>query len=479
MDVFANEQFAVQTDSIRFNFQFNNRLGVNASLVKIKVDDFDSTLDQVLSKNKNLNFLKTFFVPVTKQLTQPYWLENKMAEGYFNVANQEKIGRPDVDPSYTVNFLIRIENYDFNFTRSVKYKYTDPVRGELYQPLVVVPSVILTPADDLKIVLNEKEKLNGNVAIRAMKRNVSVKMAALNAQDKKPIADISFNNPQINISTKNQVADISYSYLSGKQSVELLFAAGNTEAGNLVSKDRNEVKYDHIPNINYFHDASVTVKYIDVKTYGKKIGYIPGAGDKIPEALEQMGYEVNMLTEKELSKNSLDKFDAIITGIRAYNTNDWISKYYDKLMRYVEQGGNMIVQYNTNNFISTISSRIGPYPFTINRNRITDENAPVKLLNKSHPAFTFPNLINEEDFKGWIQERSIYHATDTSGKYEKLISMNDPGENPDDGSLLVAKFGKGYFTYTGIVFFRELPAGVPGAYRLLANLIALNIKKAF
>jgi LmbE family N-acetylglucosaminyl deacetylase len=479
MDVFANEQFAVQTDSIRFNFQFNNRLGVNASLIKLKVDDFDSTLNQILSKNKNLNFPKTFFVPVTKQLTQPYWLENKMAEGYFNVTDQEKIGKPDVDPSYSVNFLIRIENYDFSFTRSVKYKYTDPVRGELYQPLVVVPSVILTPADDLKIVLNEKEKLNGNVAVRAMKKNVSVNIAALNAQDKTPIADIFFNAPQVNISAKNQVADISYSYSSGKKSVEVLFAAGNTAAGNLENKDRHEVKYDHIPNINYFHDASVAVKYIDIKTHGKKIGYIIGAGDKVPEALEQMGYEVTLLTDKELSRNNLQQFDAILTGIRAYNTNDWMGKHYDKLMKYVEQGGNMIVQYNTSNFISSVSSKIGPYPFTINRNRITDENAPVKLLNINHPAFTFPNLINEDDFKGWIQERSIYHATDTSGKYEKLISMSDPGENPDDGSLLVTKYGKGFFTYTGIVFFRELPAGVPGAYRLLANLIALNRKKAF
>jgi hypothetical protein len=261
--------------------------------------------------------------------------------------------------------------------------------------------------------------------------------------------------------------------------VELLFAAGNTTAGNLENKDRHEVKYDHIPNINYFHDASVTVKYIDVKTYGKKIGYIIGAGDKVPEALEQMGYEVTLLTDKELSRNNLQQFDAILTGIRAYNTNDWMGKHYDKLMKYVEQGGNMIVQYNTSNFISSVSSKIGPYPFTINRNRITDENAPVKLLNINHPAFTFPNLINEDDFKGWIQERSIYHATDTSGKYEKLISMSDPGENPDDGSLLVTKYGKGFFTYTGIVFFRELPAGVPGAYRLLANLIALNRKKAF
>jgi len=204
-----------------------------------------------------------------------------------------------------------------------------------------------------------------------------------------------------------------------------------------------------------------------------------GAGDKVPEALEQMGFEVNRLNQKEIAKNPLDKFDAIIVGVRAYNTLDWLSSYYDKLMKYVENGGNLIVQYNTSNFISNVRSKMGPYDFTISRNRVTDENATVTFLKPEHPALNFPNKINQDDFKGWIQERSIYDAIDTTGKFEKILAMNDPGEKPDDGSLLIAKYGRGYFTYTGLVFFRELPAGVPGAYRLLANLIALNRKKAF
>ncbi|MBL7708353.1 MAG: PIG-L family deacetylase, partial [Chitinophagaceae bacterium] len=246
-----------------------------------------------------------------------------------------------------------------------------------------------------------------------------------------------------------------------------------------VAKDRHEVKYDHIPYINYFHDAAVSLNYVDLKIYNKKIGYIVGAGDKVPAALEQMGYEVTLLTDKELSRNNLQQFDAIITGVRAYNTHDWMNKHYDKLMKYVNEGGNLIVQYNTSNQIGPVRAKIGPYNFNITRNRVTDENAAVTLLKPEHPAFNFPNKISGDDFRGWIQERSIYHATDTSGKFEKLIGMSDPGERSDDGSLLVAKYGKGYFTYTGIVFFRELPAGVPGAYRLLANLIALNRKKGF
>jgi hypothetical protein len=221
------------------------------------------------------------------------------------------------------------------------------------------------------------------------------------------------------------------------------------------------------------------MRYIDAKIYNKKIGYIIGAGDKVPEALEQMGYDVTLLTDKELSRNHLEQYDAIITGVRAYNTNEWMNNHYDKLMKYVNDGGNLIVQYNTSNQIGPVKAKIGPYNFSITRNRVTDENAAVTILKPEHPVFNFPNKITDDDFKGWIQERSIYHASDTTGKFEKLIGMADPGEKSDDGSLIVAKYGKGWFTYTGIVFFRELPAGVPGAYRLLANIIALNKKKAF
>jgi LmbE family N-acetylglucosaminyl deacetylase len=479
IDVFTNEQFAVQTDSIRFNFQFNNRLGVNASIKGFSLDGYDSLMNLPLTRNRNINFSKTFFVPAAKPITQPYWLENKMEQGYFNVHDQTKIGMPDVQPSYIVNVKTNIEGEEFNFSRAVKYKFTDPVRGELYWPLVVVPPVLITPSEDLKIVMNGNDTANGSVSLKGLKKDFAGKIVALSATDMKPVSTVSFNTQRIRVNSKNQV--LGFNYLSKKirASNTILIAVTDTTGNNLIKSDRHEVKYDHIPPINYFHDAEVALKVLNVETYGKKIGYIVGAGDKVPEALEQMGYEVNRLNVKEISKNPLDKFDAIIVGVRAYNTLDWIAGYYDKLMRYIEQGGNLIVQYNTNNFISNVRSKIGPYDFTITRNRVTDENAPVTFLKPEHPALNFPNKINQDDFKGWVQERSIYDAADTTGKFEKILAMNDPGEKPDDGSLLIAKYGRGYFTYTGLVFFRELPAGVPGAYRLLANLIALNRKKAF
>jgi hypothetical protein len=235
-----------------------------------------------------------------------------------------------------------------------------------------------------------------------------------------------------------------------------------------------QIKHEHIPIINYFRQATHSHKNFAYTIAGKNIGYIVGAGDKVPEALQQMGYAVTLLSEKEVAGMDLAQFDAIISGVRAYNTAEWLNGQYSKLMKYVEDGGNLIVQYNTSSQIGPVRANIGPYNFGISRTRITDENAAVTFLKPEHPVLNFPNKLTADDFKGWIQERSIYHADNWSDKYEPLLSMADPGEAPQNGSLIVAKHGKGFFTYTGLVFFRELPAGVPGAYRLLANLIALN-----
>jgi hypothetical protein len=186
-----------------------------------------------------------------------------------------------------------------------------------------------------------------------------------------------------------------------------------------------------------------------------------------------MGYSVKLLNEADITAGNLEQFDAIITGIRAYNVHDWLSSKYNVLMSYINSGGNLIVQYNTNSFSGPLNAKIGPYAFNIARTRVTDETAPVKRVVENHPVFNYPNKIIDKDFEGWVQERSIYHAENMDPRYTTPVSLNDPGEEENNGSLIIANYGKGNFVYTGIVFFRELPAGVPGAYRLMANLIAL------
>jgi LmbE family N-acetylglucosaminyl deacetylase len=485
IDATSTEPFAVQTDSIKINFTFNNRLGTDAAIQKIKVDNFDSIFSQTLLKNKNFNFSKTIFVPATKKITQPYWLESKMETGYFNVSDQQKIGQAGVDNAFLAFILVKVEGQNFYFTKPVKYKFTDPVKGEIYQPLVVLPSTTIEAAESPLLFFDDKLK-SVDVTLKANVKGESVALSSLVPMwiSRKDIIEHytlekGKSLDKMMVFQRNQIKnDPSTGKPLPKESNIKIFGSKG-EFDMSYSYSFKQIKYDHVPYISYLKEIELKAVHIDFKTYGKKIGYIVGAGDKVPEALEQMGYEVVLLTDKELSKNNFAQYDAIITGVRAYNTHDWMNKHYDKLMKYVNDGGNLIVQYNTSNQIGPVRAKIGPYNFSITRARVTDENAKVTLLKPEHPAFNFPNKITDDDFKGWIQERSIYHATDTSGKFEKLIGMNDPAETSDNGSLIVTKYGKGWFTYTGIVFFRELPAGVPGAYRLLANLIALNKKKAF
>ena len=477
IDVTAAEQFAVQTDSVRMNFSFNNRLGTEAVLQRIMEDGFDSSFTKTLEKNRNFNFSKMLPVLAKKPVTQPYWLATKMAEGYYNVTDQLLIGQADVDPGYLFSIQVKIFGEGFTFLKPAKYKFTDPVRGELYEPLVVIPPVLVSPDEKIKISKG-KHEFTGSLMLTGKKKGFKSFINGVGKEQPDEVK-VTYTPENFVFEDKNKTVEVMYSIAANKDNDYHFAVDANNGRKDVYYLEMKEVKYDHIPYINYFNPANVKNQMLDLKIYGKKIGYIVGAGDKVPEALEQMGYEVTLLTDKELSKNGLDKYDAIITGVRAYNTNEWMNKHYDKLMKYVNEGGNLIVQYNTSNQIGPVRAKIGPYNFNITRTRVTDENATVSLLKPEHPVFNFPNKIVQDDFKGWIQERSIYHATDTSGKFEKLIGMNDPGEKSDDGSLIVAKYGKGWFTYTGIVFFRELPAGVPGAYRLMANIIALNKKKGF
>ena len=236
------------------------------------------------------------------------------------------------------------------------------------------------------------------------------------------------------------------------------------------------IAYDHIPTITYFPKAKTNLVKLDIKIIGKKIGYIVGAGDKVPQALEQMGYEVKTLSEADLNDQNLKQFDAIITGIRAYNIYAYLSDKNDILMRYVQNGGNLIVQYIKSNQVGLQKVKAGPYPFLINAgSRVTEEDAKVNFLLPAHPALNYPNKITQKDFEGWVQERSTYQAIQLDSHYEALLGMHDTGEQESNGSLVIAKYGKGNFVYAGLVFFRELPAGVPGAYRLMANLIALPV----
>jgi LmbE family N-acetylglucosaminyl deacetylase len=477
IEAFAAQPNAVKGDSLRVNFVVNNRLGINARLDRINLNAFDTTTEVLLGKNKNLSITRTLYVPESTPVSQPYWLENPMSEGSFNVNDQQSIGAAEIILSNIARIDLTIEGESLSFIKPVKYKFTDPVRGEQYQPLVVLPAMVLSVDDELKITRGG-QKFDVELTATSKRRNVSGYIRSIGAKDEDKDLKWTFKPRSLVFSQPNATEQIYYNINASKDN-EYSFqvqADSSSQMGRYF-QSLHEIRYEHIPNITYFTPAKVKNVKLDLVTKGKRIGYIVGAGDKVPEALEHMGYEVVLLHEKELARNNLSQFDAIITGVRAYNTNEWMNKYHSKLMKYVEEGGNFIVQYNTSNQIGPVRAKIGPYNFNISRNRITDETAEVRFLDPGHPVLNFPNKITAEDFKGWIQERSIYHASDLDKNFQSLLAMKDPGENEDNNSLVVAKYGKGYFTYTGLAFFRQLPAGVPGAYRLFANLIALNQKK--
>jgi len=462
MEATTNTQYAVKGDSLKINLLLNNRLGANILNADAKMNGTFVIFDQV-KQNTNMTKTYTMFIAPNRASTQPYWLDYPKEKGSFNVQNQQYIGLAENEPLY-VDFSMMIEGREFIFRKPIRYKYTDPVKGELYQPVDIINPVFISAKPSLLLFNSSQKK--------------TVKPVQFVVQANKDLDD-RFSVDKYGDTTMRLAKGEKVTLNANISNTGIPAGAGVTIQPKISGKSlpeqlmaQRQISYDHIPNISYSHVEPVKIINLDLKTEGRTVGYIAGAGDRVPEALEQMGYKVTMLKEADLTVNNLRQFDAVVTGVRAYNTNAWLSNGYPALMQYVKDGGVLLVQYNTNNSIGPVKAKISPYPFTISRNRITDEEAKVNFLLPNHPALNHPNKITEKDFEGWIQERSIYNAEKIDSSYQRILGMKDPGEADQDGSLIIAPYGRGRFVYTGLVFFRELPAGVPGAYRLFANLIA-------
>lgn len=470
MEAIATNQLNVIGDSMKLKFSLINRTNVNIDNASVKYFAQYFVLDS-LKINESKEVLATIKIDKDAAITQPYFLETPMNFGTYN-ANLEDIGKPQNDP-LSANFRMRINGNDYSFSIPILYKFTDPVKGELYEPVQIVSPAFINVSPNLLIFSNDKknEKKTVQYTIQSnLGLNEMVKFYSTINNESKLVYDSSLS---IQKAAKGNIATT----LNGNNFVNntTTSVGGELAAPSMFEHQYTSLKkisYDHIPDIFYNYQDRVKVLKIDLKTVGKTAGYIVGAGDKVPQALEQMGYKVTMLTEKDITTSTLKQFDVIITGVRAYNIHSWLSNVHPTLMQYVKDGGVLLTQYNTNNQLGPVKANISPYPFTISRNRITDETAKVNFLLPNHPALNYPNKITEKDFDGWIQERSIYNAEKIDSSYKKILSMKDPGEAAQDGSLIVADYGKGKYVYTGLVFFRELPAGVGGAYRLFANLIA-------
>jgi LmbE family N-acetylglucosaminyl deacetylase len=470
----SNQETVVQGGAFGVTFFVSNRSNINATVKSIKLEGFDTTLSAAVTDNQSINVNKNFQVKADKKISQPYWLEFPQLEGSFDVRDQTLIGKAENDPPYVATFIVTIEGVDFAIKRAVQYKNVDPAKGEVYQPLAVLPKLELNYVKDNFVSLNGahvkapvhlKNNLNNDSSTYIIKQNYSRNWVN--------------DYPTINYTAKDNSENYRTTTFSSQSS-----ATNTTEQISLKTNDgkydgyTKVIAYEHIPTITYFPKAKANLVKVDIKTVGKKIGYIIGAGDKVPDALTAMGYNVTFLDEADLTDENLKQYDAIVVGVRAYNLFEYLTNRNDVLNRYVENGGNLISQYIKSNQVGARRIKIGPYPFSISvGSRVTEENAPVKFLLPAHPALNYPNKITDKDFEGWIQERSTYQVDQSDEHYEKLLAMTDAGEKESNGSLVITKYGKGNFAYVSLVLFRELPGGVPGAYRLLANLIALPKNK--
>jgi LmbE family N-acetylglucosaminyl deacetylase len=405
-------------------------------------------------------------------ITQPYWIRETKSTGHFNVADQQKIGQAKVDPAYTAKASFSIQGEVFSVERPVQELIIDPVKGEILQPITISPKTVFS--------------LSSNVVLlpRGSKATKSIQIAITALAALKP-GKIEVKTGGTSLST----IDLKEEMKAGeKREWPISFTEANLKEGKssstvqlhitsggerwVDSLEIQTIEYPHIPTQRYFTPVNLSLLHIDFAKKGKRLGYIKGAGDKVPEGLKQMGYEVVFLTEKDLTAANLQQYDAVLTGVRAYNTNEYWENVFPEIMKYIENGGNYVVQYNTASFLGPMKSNMSPYPLLVTRNRITKEEAKPNFLLPTHALLNRPNKITEADFADWIQERSIYTAETNDPHFEFPLGFSDPNESENKGNIAVTKYGKGQFIYTGLVFFREIPAGVPGAYRLLANLLA-------
>ncbi len=456
-------------NTIELTAQLVNRSAVEVKLNRLR---FMGSTDTIINIQPKQNELVTYKhkeqVSPDLSFSNPFWLSNKHEIGRYQVNQLNLIGQAENEPALKVSFYIEINGFPLVVERNITYKSTDPVKGEVYRPLEILPPATINLPEKC-LVFADANPRKISFTIQSNASNI-----AGNLEIKVPQGwEIQYDAQPFLIKNKGEEIVVTALLIPAKEMREGKLEASLNIGGKIYNKSIRRIDYDHIPAQFILTDCEAKLVQVDLKKTGNTIGYIPGAGDDVAECLKQIGYDISILNDEALANENLSKYHAIITGVRAYNTNEKLQNMYPRLMEYVNQGGNLIVQYNTNNRIGPLMAKIGPYPFTISRDRVTDENAPIRFINPQHIALNSPNKISDKDFEHWVQERGIYFASEMDKNYESIFSINDPNDKATEGSLIIGKYGKGNFVYSGLVFFRELPAGVPGAYRLMSNLISL------
>ncbi|WP_109698022.1 PIG-L family deacetylase [Chitinophaga deserti] len=468
-EAFSSTGEVIPGGPMKSQLQIINRSTVPVRLEKVTYNGTENTaLARDLAFNEFNTIPADFPIPAETPVSQPYWLQDAHPLGTYIIRDNGMVGYPENKPSLTATFYLRFGDQTITVQRPFIYKFTDPVKGEVYSPLVMAPPVVAYLQNQVYIYTQAAPQAVP-VKIRAIQPGVSGTVKLRLPQG------FTADQPAIPFTLKEKGDEVEVVFqvkplkVNGQQLTDTMSVAVEFN-GKEYTNSMTVIAYDHIPAITLFPPAEARLVTLNLQYNGRNIGYIPGAGDKVAESLRQIGYTVTLLGEKEIMQGNLSGYDAIITGVRAYNTQERLRYWQPRLLEYVKNGGTLLIQYNTNGGL--VSNQMGPFPFTLSRDRVTDETAAVSFLTPQDKLMKYPNALTTADFNGWVQERGLYFPANADGQYAQPFSMKDPGEKDMTGSTIVARYGKGKYVYTGLSFFRQLPAGVPGAYRLFVNLIA-------
>ncbi len=468
LEAVANSQETISNQTLGLKVEVINRSNIEMTLKSIALPNATIPYDnKKLEFNKGTTYEFDVIVPENESFTSPYWLNEKGTVGMYKVDNQENIGKPDVIRNLKATFLIEINSITIPFDRDIIYKYNDDVKGEVYQPLDIVPLVTSKIAEKVYIFNSDKSK-SISVKISTGKDDINGKIHL----DVPNNWTVSPNEITFSLNKKGEEQFVNFIVTPSKDASEVTLKSVVTVDGKTYDKEKIDINYTHISKQMVLKSSEAKAIKLNIKTKNERIAYIMGAGDEVPKSLIQMGYEVNIIKSEDISMEKLQNYDVVMTGIRAYNVATALGFKQNILFDFVKNGKTMIVQYNT--LDDFVTKDIAPFSLKVSRDRVTEENAEVRFLAPDHPLLNYPNKITADDFKGWKQEQGLYYPSEWDKNFTPIISSNDKGESPKNGALLVAKYGKGNYIYTGLSFFRELPEGVAGAYRLIANMIAIG-----
>ncbi|WP_323787855.1 PIG-L family deacetylase [Psychroserpens sp.] len=467
LEVSAETNWATPNETINLNIEVLNRSQQSMLLRSINTsNELQISKEINLKENTKFDFKEPITIPNNQKPTTPYWLAEKGTLGMYK-ADPKFIGLPETPRVFNVDFNLVINQVPITFTKPVVYRYSKPDKGELYKPFEIIPEASAKISEGV-IILDSDVQREIEVIVKSGRDNLDgfVQIAHPNDWSVYP------EKQKVNIANRGQEQRLTFTVIPPKEQSEGLLTPMVHIGEQIYTRELIEIDYDHIPFQTVLLPSESKIVRLDIQKRGENIGYIEGAGDVVPESLRQIGYNVTTIKPEDISAENLNRFDAVVIGIRAYNTVEELKFKQQILFDYVAQGGNMIVQYNTSHRVKV--DAIAPYDLKLSRDRVTDENAEVTLLAENHEILNYPNKITSKDFEGWTQERGLYFPNEWSNEFTPILSMNDKDESPKSGSLLVAKHGKGHYIYTGLSFFREFPAGVSGAYRLFANMLSLG-----